>query len=180
MGRKSLHITLALVAAVISVGLVCYYSDLTKDPPTTFATVSGLATLYGVAFAILEVIRARSAASLAAVEASRAAASVSTLYGLGALSECQSCIEYALEGIDKDGQVLSSPLSRIMKLYIEEFHREYLDERSAQRENVSIVQSYASLQQPNRPAHKVKKALMAMMADISASASKKKSGATTQ
>lgn len=180
MERKSAHFWLFVSAVVISVAITYWYSDLTKDVPTTFATVTGFATVFGVASALIEIVRARSAAVLAAAEAKRAAASVRALYGIGSLSECQSCIEYALEGIDKEGQVSLSPLSRIVKLYISEFHDQYALESSHHRENVLVLQSYASLRQINKPTHRLREALLSMMADLSASAGKKTSGDVTQ
>ena len=51
------HALIAAALAGCGWQLSVHYPDLIKDAPTTFSTVSGLLTLFGVTFAIIEVMR---------------------------------------------------------------------------------------------------------------------------
>lgn len=174
-GAKLIHLLVFVATVALGKALIRAVPDLTKDDPTTFSTLTGVATLYGVVFAIIEVWRAKSAAQLAAVRAKQAADQVHAAYGLRDASECQSCIQYALGSIDEHGFAPLSVLSRIVKLYASEFAEDYDDAKSDVRKRVAMVESYASLHRSTRPASpkKVQTTLMAMTAHLSASIGKR-------
>lgn len=119
-----------------------FVPDLRKDVPTAFSTITGFATLYGLIFAIIEVLRLQSVAALTQKVARDTEQRVYEISSAKNLTECQSCIEYALDDIDKSGFVGLSPLSRIIKFYSSEFVADMGDETSIHRTNISVVNSY--------------------------------------
>ena len=74
-----MHVAVFFVCLVGAGMLIFFFSDLTKDQPTTLGTIGVFLTLYGVFFAIVEVARLRSASELAKREANRVFDSVTNL-----------------------------------------------------------------------------------------------------
>jgi hypothetical protein len=175
MRSKSVHLVVALVTIILGGGFIAFVPDLRKDVVTNLGTIGFFVGVYGVVFTIIEVIRAKSAADEAAVEAKKAAGAVRTLYGIKNLSECQSMIGFALDNIEKDGFASLSALAQIIKLYSAEFSKQYGDAGSNCRQNVALVQSYVSFHTPRTPAptNRLKDALVAMVAELSVSGSEK-------
>lgn len=172
---RAVHAFTASLTLLGAYWLVSGYPELTRDIPAKFATWTGLATLYGVAFAVIETFRAKSAARYASERADRAAKQVHAAYGIRDLTECQNFIETALQVVEEQNRFPLATLVRIGKLYTAEFADEYEIETSEVRMRVAMLESYALQHRPNRPGppHKVKEALMAMAIQLSASATKR-------
>jgi hypothetical protein len=172
MAAKIIHLLAALITIVVAIACAAGLPDLHKDTPTTFGTITGFLTVYGVVFAIIELFRTRAAAELAAREASRASNTVRAFYDLRNVSECQSSIEHTLNDMANNGQVSLSILSRIVKLYVAEFSIEYQDDRSVHRKYIATIESFVF----NHPGDRLrfgnlKRVLLGMMANLSVSAS---------
>lgn len=170
--------------AVLAVGLVLsllVFPSLLKDVPATFATITGFATLYGLIFTVIEVVRTKAAASEAADAADEARRAVASLYDIRDGSECLSLIETALSGIEREGTVQLALLARIVKLYSATFHEEQKDDGSPQRQAVAMVESYSLLAKPkSAPTGRLKGALMSMTTHLSSTGSSKVLGAARQ
>jgi hypothetical protein len=166
-----------LITFLLAVGLIRLWPQLVKDEPTIFATVTGLAGLYGVLFAVIEVLRAKKAAVLAAEEAQKASSQVRAQYALRDAAECQISIENALRIIDEGGAVPLASISRISKLYCAEFPEDYLVNTSDVRMRALKIESYSSMSPKARTsASKIRPTLVSMNNHLSAHAAKKLQG----
>ena len=147
---------------------------LWKDPATTFATVGGFVTIYGVVFAVIETWRARGASEQAKIAAETANRNLANLHGVKSIAECRMCIQYALADLEKDGWTSTSALSRIAELYTAEFHEAYRDPISQERDNVLALQSHAATRPgPIKGAAlgRLKSTLLQMVIDMAAAGS---------
>lgn len=144
----------------------------------TFATISGFATVYGVAFAIIETWRARTASELARSAASDASGKIRALYNVKNIAECQAGIRDGLRDLDKDGWISTASLSRILELYTAEFHEAYHNPSSEQRKSIAMLQSHAaSASGPlkGQAVQRLKDTLLKMLTDLTATAGGKMS-----
>lgn len=142
---------------------------LFHGPVETYATVSGIVTLYGVIFAVVEVWRLESATTMAAKAARDAVDQIERLHGAHALVECQASIDGALADIDAEDFVSSSALGRVIKLYSAAFATEVATSGSRQREDTLIIESYAgAFRRGNKTSTaKLRSALLRMTQDTS-------------
>lgn len=159
-------------AGITLAGLVTsfyFIPDLRKDVATGFATFTGFVTIYGLVFAAVEVLRLKSVTELTQRVARQTESRVRAISSAKNLTECQSCIEYALEDIDKSGSVGSSPLARIVKFYSYEFIDSMHDDLSIHRTNVSLVNSYIGSYRVgnNSSTGRLRSALADMMVQLS-------------
>lgn len=144
-GGKALHVVSAAVAVIAFVILTSQWPSLAEDAPAYFATFTGVATLYGVGFAIIELSRTKAAAALAAHEAEKAARDVHALFSARDAAECQTCIENALMSVDSGNPIGLAALSRITKYYAAEFAEQYLDVQSDVYRRLIVAESYSRL-----------------------------------
>lgn len=167
------HVAIALVAIIGMIGSRAW-PDLWKDQPTAFATIGFFVTAYGVAFAIVELLRTKAAAVLAASAARAAEAKVASLYDSRNAVECQTLIEGVLERLQEDGTLSSGSLSRIVRLYAAEFSDDYEREDSRCRRHVGMVSSFALAHGAGGVAKpqglkRLREALLNMVADLAVS-----------
>lgn len=142
LNSRWMHIIAFSACFIGAGGLIFLFPDLKKDQPTTLGTAGVFLTLYGVIFAIIELVRLKSASYLANKEARRVFDTVTNLVTAREIIECQTKIEIAVEAIDEKRAIPSASLCSIVKLYSQVFHNEVGDENSEHRRNRSIVQSY--------------------------------------
>lgn len=145
MADKRVHLItfFATLAACAVVSFV--WRDLWKDAPTSFATLMGFVTLYGVAFAVAELLRVKAAAIEAANAAKQASDQVNNLFGVRDAVECQISIENILSIIDDGGTIPLSHISRIGRFYTSQFPELYIDTSSDVRRRVIILESFGGL-----------------------------------
>jgi hypothetical protein len=126
-------------------GLLLKYEvpTLVRDPPTTVGTVGTLVTIYGVVFAIIELIRMRTATKQAVEAARKVFDSFATLVTAREITECQVGIQIAVDALDECRAIPSSLIVQIVKLYSQVFHKELADETSLHRRNRSTIESYS-------------------------------------
>lgn len=161
LNSRWMHILAFLVCFIVAGMLIFYFPDLKRDQPTTLGTAGVFLTLYGVTFAIIELVRLKSASYLANKEARRVFDMVTNLATAREIIECQTKIEIAVEAIDEKRIIPSASLCSIVKLYSQVFHHEVGDENSEHRKNRSIVQSYyISGRLPAKNSENTKKALL--------------------
>lgn len=171
MVSRSIHFSAAVAVLVLATASRILVPELWADRVLSFAGVGGFLTFYGVIFAVIETSRARKAATLAEQAALQASDRVSSLYNLKSITECQSCISFALKDIDKEGWASTSALARIVELYTAEFHEEYADSQSPQRMAIVALQSHASNALGPlgvRAAGRLKATLLGMLSDLTA------------
>jgi hypothetical protein len=163
------HAIVGVTLAGAGWSLVERFPGLIKDAPTTFSTGSAILTLFGVIFAIIEVMRIESSAKLAADAASEATAKLNAMYATRNATECLNCIRNALQDLDDSDVVGSSALARVLDLYAGEFATALSDEGSDQRDNVSVLQSYVlSYRSGSKTKNgRLRQALLKMTTDLS-------------
>ncbi|MGE6790852.1 hypothetical protein ACQKFS_02350 [Pseudomonas guineae] len=161
LNSKWIHI-ITFLACFIGAGvLILLFPELKKDQPTTLGTAGVFLTLYGVTFAIIELVRLKSASFLANKEARRVFDIATNLVTAREIIECQTKIEIAVEAIDEKRLIPSASLCSIVKLYSQVFHHEVGDDNSEHRKHRSIVQAYyISGQLPPKSSGNTKKALL--------------------
>lgn len=177
---RTIHVFTGVGILVIGLPLALIFQPaLSSDVPTTFSTVTGFATLYGLIFTVVEVVRAKDAASKAEHAAKQAHDAVALLYDIRDGSECLSLIEAALSGIDREGTVQLALLARILKIYSATFCEEQKDDASPHRQNVAMMESYSAFPKPRAlDKGKLKSTLMSMTGHLSATASIRVQGGT--
>lgn len=107
---------LAVVAA--AAGTVYRWPELAAGPATTLGTLGFFSTLYGLAFAILELGRTRTAAQFAAVEARNAHSAVSAVVTITE-KDLPESFSYSGRGDEVASQKLWDCLSRISGYFAE-------------------------------------------------------------
>jgi hypothetical protein len=168
------HFVVALITVLLGFVTAWSWPGLVKDAPTAFGTIGFFVTLYGVVFAIIEVLRLKAAAELAMKAAKKAARRIEALYDARNSAECQTLIENVLNRLDEDGTLSASSLGRIVKLYAAEFSTTYELETSPHRTRVATVNSFAFAQRGSKLSRitscdNLKAALVNMVEDLSAS-----------
>jgi hypothetical protein len=158
---KKVHLIAVALCFVVAVLVVVLFPGLRKDESALLGTAGAFITLYGVIFAIIEVLRLKSASKLAEDEARRVFDSVVNLVTAREIIECQTKIEHAVEAIDENRLVPSASLCGIVKLYSQVFHEEVGKEESEHRRHRSTVESYYVSGRPkNEVSGNVKKAFL--------------------
>jgi hypothetical protein len=168
----------------LSLCVVClyYFPDLRKDGGIAFSTVSGFATIYGVIFAIIEVLRAKAAIILARDLTQRVLTQVHTLQGVQKLSECQAAIEFCIEIFDRGERLPLSAIAQVVKIYSVYFHSELLSPNSEHRKLISILESYAMIRGVKYSAGggNIRKAFVQMTRQLSVASGKTTSSVATE
>ena len=145
ISHKGVHFIVATIAAAVGVAAFWFVPELRKDVPTTFGTATGIATLYGVVFAVVEVVRTRNAASLAYDAAKKVKLQFENLYGIKQLSDCQAAVDLAIASLDRGEHVPLPMLIQITKSYSLHFHAEMSDPGSEHRRNSAVLESYSAI-----------------------------------
>jgi len=154
---RIIHILSFFLTIILSSALLHSYPNLIKDDVTSFSTIGGIVTIYGVIFTIIEVIRARNAAVLAESESKKVYLRLTTTYDLKDITKCQIAIELALTSIEKNETIPASTLSNIVNVYSHIFHNEIENDDSPRRKNRTILCSYAFKEATNsKPSSKIK------------------------
>ena len=182
-GGRAIHISTAFAVAALAGLSFKIAPELWKDTAASFSSTGGFLTLYGVIFAVIEAMRAKAAAELAAIAAKSASRAVATMYGLRSVTECQTQIRTALTDLEKNGSVSAAVLARVLELYTAEFHIEYQNPQSTERLNVAELQSHAGAAgEALKPAPKARlgAVLRKMLADIAARGASKMNEGLTQ
>jgi hypothetical protein len=163
-----IHWLAALLTTIVAAIVMWLIPALRHDAASSFSTLGVFLTLYGVLFAIIEVLRIQAAAALAAQAARDARELVQSAYSLRDASECLSCIDFALRGLDAGDSVPSAALNQITRLYAAEFQSELNDETSSQRRNIAMLQSYVNARRPGAPrsTQSLQTTLMEMSSDL--------------
>lgn len=168
------------LAACVALGAISFwrYPSLADDPKSTFAFVISWITVFALFVALIEILRAESAASLARQAAVSAKEGVEGLYFQRDLSECRICIENALKSLDENKSVAHSALSRIVFLYSSRFSREYENDSSEVRRHCLIVEGYVvtDAERFSSGSKRLKGALIGMTANIGVANSKSMRG----
>lgn len=124
------------------------YKSLFADDPISLSTFGTFFTIYGVVFAVIELLRVKNAVELAEKAAEHVFNTVTGLVTSREIIECQAKIESAVSHIDDQQAIPTSALCQILKLYSQIFYNELKDEHSEHRKNKSIIESYAN--NPNK------------------------------
>ena len=137
--------------------------DLIDDEKSAFAYVAGFISLYGLALAIVEAYKAKSAAEQALEESKAVSAKLSSMYSLRDAAECQTCIENAMRIADQKGPIPLAILARISKLYASEFSGAAITEGSVEHGHLLMIESYGALAPTQRARSvKIKSTLLGM------------------
>lgn len=140
---KLAHVLVAIFITLVAGLSIWFFPSLWRGESAKFGTLTGFFTIYGVIFAIIEVIRTKSAAEEAKDSTQKVLDHVEKLSGIRLLSECQTAIDLTVKCID-DGQTIPlSHLLKILKIYSQHYHEELQIATSEQRQNVGILESYA-------------------------------------
>jgi hypothetical protein len=141
---------------------------LYSTAPNSFSALTGLATLYGVVFAIIEVARLNSAASAQARAVSLATKKIEALSSMRDLLSCREKINIALEALEESNFVSHAVLARVVELYVAEYAKDVRDPVSQHRENVSHVRAYTMASKPGNHAAtgRLKGALFSMLEQV--------------
>jgi hypothetical protein len=142
MRDKAVHIWYALSIGLLCIVSILWKQSLVKDPETTLGTLGTFATIYGVIFAIIEVMRVKAAAILVKEESERVLSTVTSLVKAREIIECQALVTAALSSVDDGRAIPNELLSRILKLYSQVFHSEVAIDTSPHRKNRSVIESY--------------------------------------
>lgn len=143
ISSKYAHAVTAVGTVAVSFLAVYLLPDLWKGDVTRFGTVGFFITAYGVLFAIIEVLRTKSAAQLVSTESAKILQQVENLSGLRLLSECQSAIELAVQVIDTRETPPLAMLTSISRIYSEHFHEQLVDPNSQPRRHTAMLESFA-------------------------------------
>lgn len=174
---KIVHLAF-FVACLGGGGISFYYAPLLWDgEQVIFSTISGLSTLYGVGFAVIETFRARTASEEAKTAASEASSKIVKLHQVKDVAKCQMLIEEELQDLEKRQIVSIARISKIQDLYTAEFSDSYRDENSEQRINVAALQSHSIFSggKPlsNKASNALRETLLKMLEDLSIAATRK-------
>ena len=166
-----IHAVVALVVVVVLFLSLYFVPDLHKDKAILFGTVGGFATIYGVLFAIVEVMRTQAVAVLTEEASKKVLGQVEGLHGMTQIAECQAAIGIATDMIDRGEEISLAALTQIVKMYSLKFHCELQNAESEQRANIAILQSYATVKGNSRGSKtalgNLSKALMDMTGHLS-------------
>jgi hypothetical protein len=135
-----ISLTAVIVAGFIVVSLE---PELFKDALTRFGTIGFFVTAYGVMFAIVELWRAQSAATLANAEAKKVFSAFTTLVTAREIADCQHTIKMAIASLDESKPIPSIIILDIIKIYSQVFHAEVSADDSLHRKNRSTIESYS-------------------------------------
>ncbi|MBK0052999.1 hypothetical protein [Stenotrophomonas sp. S39] len=136
------HIYSFLVILVIAIACYFYDKDLFGSLPKTVGSVSAFLTVYGVIFALIELVRTRTAAELAEQRVTEVVQVVEDLITAREITECQIAVESALDGISRNEDISARYVVKIIRLYSQVFPDAMLDEQSPHRSNRSILETY--------------------------------------
>lgn len=179
MSNRMLHVV-SLVAVLLTAALSCAFApELWTGRISAFSTFSGFATIYGVIFTVIEVMRARSASEMAKNAASSAHNAVLSVIDVKTLGECKVYISNSLIDLERDGWASTSVLARIIELYTAQFYAVYDIPDSPQRMAVAALQSHAaSASGPlsGRSLTRLKKTLTTMLIHVTSASGEKLSG----
>ncbi len=141
---RAIHISTLLVIFITAILACEFVPELWTGANNKFSTLSGFATLYGVIFAAIEVVRARAASDLASAAAVSTHRAVISAIDVKTLGECKAYIINCLTDLERDGWASTSVLVRIIDLYTSQFHAVYDLPESPQRIAVAALQSHAA------------------------------------
>ena len=141
MKSRWIHLWTGLFVLLVGVFLMWHWPDLHDTAATTFGSVSGFLTFYGVVFACIEVYRSHNASKLAEVAAERVYNKLSGLYLVRDVVSCREAIARVLEVIDKGEPLHSNLVADIINRYCEIFHAAWNDPKSSHRNQVTCLQS---------------------------------------
>ncbi|WP_199528656.1 hypothetical protein [Pseudoalteromonas sp. bablab_jr010] len=164
------HVISLLVVIIATVMTFYFIPDLRKDEVVIFTGITGYATIYGVIFAILEVMNAKNTAQVAKEESEKVYKKMDDLYGLRDITQCLASIEMAIESINKNEIISSSVLLTISKIYSSVFHEEMNDDSSDHRKNRALLQScshHSSSVKSSRAKNKLREVLLDMSSHLS-------------
>lgn len=139
---RHVHVLTALVTLIAAFLTVTSIPTLWKDAASRFGTACNWATIYGLIFTVIEIVRAKNAANLVERASRLAVNELTTKYILQEISECRSLIGTSIDSADRDGSVSVSTLAHISQLYRAEFRDEVLKPDSEHRGNVNLIDSY--------------------------------------
>lgn len=163
MLAKIAWVWIGLLVAVGAIILGWRVPGLIDDEKSVFAFVAGFTSVYGLALAIFEAYRARSAAEQALEEAKSVSARLTSMYSLRDAAECQTCIENAVRIADEEGPIPLAILARISKLYASEFSGDATTEGSVEHGHLVMIESYGALAPTQRArSAKIKSTLLGM------------------
>jgi hypothetical protein len=153
--------------------------ELWTGRTNVFSTLSGFATFYGVLFAAIEVVRARSASEMAESAAASAQSAILSAIDIKTLAECKTYIRNSLVDLERDGWASTSALARVLELYTSQFYPLYDLNDSPQRLAAAELQSHAaSASGPlsGRSLNRLKKTLTTMLIHVTAASGERLSG----
>lgn len=154
---------IGLLIAFGAIALGWKMPSLIDDGKSAFAYVGGFISLYGLALAVVEAHKAKSAAEQALEEAKAVSAKLNSMYSLRDAAECQTCIENAMRIADEEGPIPLEILARISKLYASEFSGDANIEGSVEHGHLLMIQSYGALAPRRRAGSaKIKSTLLGM------------------
>ncbi|MBC8718173.1 hypothetical protein [Ochrobactrum sp. Marseille-Q0166] len=150
--EKRVHSIIALIFFISFLALWYFIPQLMLNSQAVFSTVTGFASLYGLSFAIVELIRTRGVAEEVKAETNNVLLRVENLADLKLLSDCQSTIEQIMQYIDMKKAVPTFLLTQVNKIYSQHFHASINDASKPQAANVAIIRTYVAsngLRQPS-------------------------------
>ena len=160
---RYLWVWVGVLIAIIAILLGWKMPELINDTKSAFAYVAGFISLYGLALAIGEAHKAKSAAERALWEAKAVSTKLNSMYSLRDAAECQTCIENAMRIVDEEGTIPLAILMRISKLYAAEFAAGATCKGSVEHGHLLMIESYGALPQQRRArSAKIKSTLIGM------------------
>jgi hypothetical protein len=170
--NKWSHAICLLFVLVMASITIHFEPTYVTGPINTLGTIGFFSTLYGVLFAIVELLRAKTASTLATNEAKRVFSVVTSIITAREIAECQGVINMAASAIDEGKTIPSATLCQIIKIYSQVYHAELTNPESEHRKNNSTLQSYSfnpninSCGVPDKSAKNVKRALLSISSHL--------------
>jgi hypothetical protein len=152
--------------AVVTLAAACIafkaFPELVHDEVATFSSVGTFITVYAALFAVVEALRARSAAREADLAAKLVAERFRRLLRTESITSCTNHIEVALETLKDGSGIPITLLSKIVGLYSQLFAQDIARAGSVHAANNAIVLSYLNLAKPQKNPRKTIAALTQM------------------
>lgn len=144
--EKWIHAVTALAFVALFGGVWYKFPVLMAGPQAVFSTISGFVSLYGLTFAIVELLRTRAVAEKVKSETDKALTRVENLADLKLLSDCQANVEQAIQFIEMKLVVPIALLTQINKVYSQHFHADIHNASKPQAKNVAVIRTYTASQ----------------------------------
>jgi hypothetical protein len=142
MAHKIVHLVAFLLVVVAGFVLVNRHPELLVGASTSLGTIGTILTVYGVVFAIVELMRAKASIRIAGEQSGKVLQQVTKLVAVREIEECYASVRMAVEALDASNGIPNALVVRIIKSYSQIFASELDNPKSDHRKNLSVLESY--------------------------------------